>query len=473
MDIFKPIQLFADVVTYKWLGIADTYLGNTVNFFIYDVIKIGLLLIVINYLMAITRYYFPMERARNILTKRRWFGLDYVLAAVLGVVTPFCSCSSIPLFIGFIGAGIPLGVTFAFLIASPLVNESSLYLFPAMFGWKVTIIYNLLGLSIAVLGGLLIQSLHLEKYIKSELLNFKSKKQVVTENGGVDLSFKKLIIYFWKNGFVITKTLFPYVVLGVGIGALIHGFVPASLVEDYLSVRSWWSIPLATLLGAPLYANSVSVIPIMEALIGKGVPLGTALAFMTAIVTISLPEAMILKKVMRWQLLVAFFGITLIGIMIMGYVFLFQGNVSVKANNLPQITNDNKIPVEQYRYYSGVIGKQKIHLVYWPDGDWQKNQSTGDNFFFAGKMVYDFMSDYPLNVALRFTGGGKLDGEALIEDLVVARFTNDVEDASKWPENCLMNNVHCGEWVESGGGNIDNFIFTTTTVFRIEDFLKK
>lgn len=321
MDIFRPIQLFADLLTYKWLQIVPhSYWGDTINFFIYDVIKIGLLLIVINYFMAVTRYYFPMEKVRDILTKRRWFGLDYLFAALLGVVTPFCSCSSIPLFIGFVGAGIPLGVTFAFLIASPLVNESSLYLFPAMFGWKVTIIYNLLGMAIAILGGMLIQKLGVEKYIKPELLKFKSRGQVEAEYGGNALSIKEQLGYFWKDGMSITKTVFPYVILGVAIGALIHGFVPASFVEHYLSSRSWWAVPLATLLGAPLYANSVSVIPVMEALVGKGVPLGTALAFMTAIVTVSIPESMILKKVMKWQLLAIFFGITIVGIMIMGYV---------------------------------------------------------------------------------------------------------------------------------------------------------
>ena len=322
MDIFRPIQLLSDVATYSWLHIVPhSYWGDTVNFFIYDVIKIELLLVVINYVMAITRYYFPMEKVRDLLTKRRWFGLDYLFAAALGVITPFCSCSSIPLFIGFVGAGIPLGVTFAFLISSPLVNESSLYLFPAMFGMKVTVIYNLVGMAIAILGGMLIQKLGVEKYIKPELLKFKSRNQVEAENGGLSLPFKKLIKYFWQDGMSITRTVFPYVVLGVSIGALIHGFVPATLVAKYLSTRAWYAVPLATLLGAPLYANSVSVIPVMEALVGKGVPLGTALAFMTAIVTVSIPESMILKKVMKWQLLAWFFGITLAGIVIMGYIF--------------------------------------------------------------------------------------------------------------------------------------------------------
>lgn len=321
MDIFYPIQFFANTIN-DLIGLTkESYFGSAVNFFIYDTIKIGLLLIVINYIMAITRYYFPMEKARDILTKKRWFGVNYLMAAVLGVVTPFCSCSSIPLFIGFMGAGIPLGITFAFLIASPLINESSLYFFPAMFGLKVTILYNFFGLAIAVLGGMLIQRLRLEKYVIPELLKFKSRAQIETENGGKQKTAKQLVVYFWKDGMSITKQIFPYVALGVGVGAIIHGFVPTSLFEHYLSAKSWWTVPIAVLLGAPLYANSVSVIPIMEAMVGKGAPLGTVLAFMTAIVTLSIPEALILKKVMRWQLLAIFFGITIIGIVIMGYLF--------------------------------------------------------------------------------------------------------------------------------------------------------
>lgn len=322
MDIFKPIQLFADLLTYQWLSIQPySYWGDTVNFFIYDVIKIALLLIVINYFMAITRYYFPMDKVRDMLTKKRWFGLDYLFAAILGVITPFCSCSSIPLFIGFVRAGIPLGITFAFLISSPLVNESSLYLFPAMFGIRVTVLYNLIGITVAILGGMLIQKLKVEKYIHKELLKFKSKKQVEAENEGQSLSFDKQLGYFWQDGWQITKEVFPFVILGVGIGALIHGFVPAKVVERYLAHQTWWAVPLAVILGSPLYANSVSVIPVMEALVLKGVPLGTALSFMTAIVTISIPQALILRKVMRWQLLALFFGITILGIIIMGYLF--------------------------------------------------------------------------------------------------------------------------------------------------------
>lgn len=321
MSLFSPIQLLADWLVSSVFGITNQYWSNTVNFFIYDTIKIGLLLIVINYIMAITRFYFPMERARNILTTKRWFGLNYLMAALLGIVTPFCSCSSIPLFIGFLGAGIPLGITFAFLISSPLINEASLYLFPAMFGWKVTILYNLFGLTIAVIGGMIIQKLNLERYVMPELLAFKSRTQVEAENGGNKLTFRKLIKYFWNDGMRITKQIFPYVLLGVGVGALIHGFVPSDLIGRYLSAESWWTVPLAVIIGVPIYAGSVSVIPIMEALVSKGAPLGTVLAFMTATVTLSLPEALILKKIMRWQLLAIFFGITTIGIIIMGYLF--------------------------------------------------------------------------------------------------------------------------------------------------------
>ena len=321
MDIFYPIQWFANLVSYGGLGFGkESYLGSATNFFIYDLIKIGILLLIINYFMAIVRYSFPMDKVRDILTKRRWFGLEYLFAALLGVITPFCSCSSIPLFIGFVGAGIPLGVTFAFLICSPLVNEASLYLFPAMFGIKLTLIYNVLGITIAILGGMLIQRLKLDRYVRQELLKVKTRQQVEKENGGKSLPLKELLTYWWNDGLNITRQVFPYVILGVGIGALIHGFIPASFVEHYLSSKAWWTVPVAVLLGAPLYANSVSVIPIMEALVGKGVPLGTALAFMTSIVTISIPEMLILRKVMRWQLLAIFLSITLIGIVIMGYV---------------------------------------------------------------------------------------------------------------------------------------------------------
>ncbi len=322
MSIFTPIQQGADLVTYQWLGMSsDSHLGSGLNFFIYDSIKIGLLLLLVNYVMAITRYYFPVWKARQILTQRRWYGLDYVLAALLGVVTPFCSCSSIPLFVGFILADIPLGVTFAFLISSPLINESSLYVFPFILGWKVTILYNLLGMVVSVLGGMLIDRLNMEKYLNKDILKRRKLYSAQDEKEQQQVSFSKLLRQWSGEAWDIFRTVYPYVLLGVGVGAMIHGLVPESLITAYLSSYKWWVIPMAVVMGAPLYANSMSIIPIAEALIGKGIPVGTVLAFMTATVTISIPELLILSKLMKKQLLFAFLGITLFAIILMGYVF--------------------------------------------------------------------------------------------------------------------------------------------------------
>lgn len=292
---------------------------SSVNFFIYDTIKISLLLVVINYLMAMVRDFLPVNKIRKILSSRNWYGLDYLLAAIFGVVTPFCSCSSIPLFIGFLAAGIPIGVTFAFLITSPLVNEASMAVFPIIFGIKTTLIYNLLGVIIGVLGGLMIQKLQMEKYLEPSFLKIRNAK--INEETRPKMAIEKRLAKWWKEAWVITKSLIGYVVLGVGVGALIHGFIPAGFFEKYLSAKAWWTVPLAVLAGVPLYANSVSVIPVMQALVAKGVSLGTALAFMTAIVTLSIPQALILKKVMRLPLLLTFFGITSLGIVIIGHFF--------------------------------------------------------------------------------------------------------------------------------------------------------
>jgi len=321
MDIFLPVQEFANLAVSGWLKITDPYWAGAASFFIYDTIKIGLLLVAINCLMAIVRYYLPVEKVRDILAGRKWYGFDYFLAALLGTATPFCSCSSIPLFVGFVGAGIPLGVTFAFLIASPLVNEASLFIFPSIFGLKMTILYNGLGILISILAGMAIQKLRLEKSVNPAFLRYKTRQDAINENGGRKVPLAKKIAIWRDDARHITKDLFPYVVFGVGIGAFIHGFIPKEFVENNLSAADWWGVPLATLLGLPLYANSVSVIPIVEALTGKGVPLGTALAFMTATVTLSIPGLLILKKAMDWKLLAAFVAATSIGIMIIGYFF--------------------------------------------------------------------------------------------------------------------------------------------------------
>ncbi len=322
MDIFYPFQYLADLVTYTWLKIPqDRYLAGAINFWIYDVLKISLLLLFINFFMAITRYYFPMEKVRDLLVHKRWYGFQYVLAALLGVITPFCSCSSLPLFMGFLSAGIPLGVTFVFLISSPLVNESSLFLFPSVFGWEITILYHCIGITLSVVGGMLIQSLKLEKYIDSQILSLRKAPNVQQKVKTQAYSFRQLLSLWISETWQISKKIYPYLILGITFGAIIHGYIPERVIVDALSSQNIWTIPLAVLFGIPLYANSVSVIPIIEALIIKGVPVGTALAFMTATVTLSLPEVLILKKIMRWQLLITFLGISTFGIVLMGYFF--------------------------------------------------------------------------------------------------------------------------------------------------------
>lgn len=321
MDIFYPIQILADAVTVRWLGMHDAYWGPALNFFIYDTIKIGLLLVAINYFMAVVRYYLPMEKARDIINGRKWYGLDYLLAALLGVVTPFCSCSSIPLFVGFVGVGIPLGVTFTFLVASPLINEASLFIFPSIFGWRMTAVYIGLGILISILVGLVIGRMKLERHVNPAFLKFKTSAEAMKDNKGVAVPLKKRLRIWWQDGMNVTKEVFPYVLLGVGLGALIHGFVPGDFVERHLAGGNLWSVPLAVLIGLPLYANSISVIPVIEALASKGIPLGTALAFMTATVTLSVPGLLILKKAISWKLLSVFVVATSVGIMLMGFFF--------------------------------------------------------------------------------------------------------------------------------------------------------
>jgi uncharacterized membrane protein YraQ (UPF0718 family) len=322
MNIFYPLEFFAKFITYGLLGVGDaSYFGHALEFFIYDSLKIIILITIISFIMAVVRYYLPVERIKDVLTKKRWYGMDYLLAAILGMITPFCSCSSIPLFLGFVGAGIPLGVTFTFLIASPLINEASLFIFPAIFGLKTTLLYNLIGIFISISGGFVIQKLNLEKYINQDLLKFQTNKNIKKNFDSNKVPLRNLLKYFWIDGYSITKSILPYVIIGVGIGALIHGFVPETLVNQYLSIDSWWVVPFATILGVPLYANSMSIIPIMEVLVNKGVPLGSVIAFMTSTITLSIPQALILKKIMKWQLLLLFFGITILGIMIMGYIF--------------------------------------------------------------------------------------------------------------------------------------------------------
>jgi len=324
MDIFYPIQLLADTVTSNWFNLAkESYFGSALNFFIYDTIKIGILLIFINYIMAIIRHYLPVEKIKDFLTKRKWYGLDYLLASFFGAITPFCSCSSIPLFVGFLSAGIPLGVTLSFLITSPLINEASIAIFIGIFGLKITIEYVVAGIILGVFGGFILGKMKLESHIDGSLQKIINNTKINSIEGEKSKPFFSLFFYFWKEGLDLTKKIFPYVIIGVGIGAVVHGYVPMNFFEKYLTNGSWWSVPLATILAVPLYSNAVAVIPIMEVLITKGVPFGTALAFMLATVGLSLPEALILKKAMKPKLLISFFTVVTIGIILIGYLFNF------------------------------------------------------------------------------------------------------------------------------------------------------
>lgn len=323
MDIFYPLQLLADYVTFSFFKISSkTHLGQALNFFIYDSLKIFFLLLIINYLMAIIRYYLPTEKIRDFLTKKKWYGLDYFLASAFGVITPFCSCSSIPLFIGFLSAGIPLGVTLSFLITSPLVNEASIAIFIGLFGLKITLAYVLSGVIIGIIGGFILGKMRLESELDESLTKIINKPKAFPKNfqqkrENLNQLWKK----FWWEGWDLTKKIFPYVLIGVGLGALIHGYVPAGFFENYLKNSNWWTVPLATILAIPLYSNAVGVIPVVQALVTKGIPLGTALSFMMATVGLSLPEALILKRAMKIKLIILFFSTVAMGIILIGYLF--------------------------------------------------------------------------------------------------------------------------------------------------------
>ena len=319
MDIFYPFEFFSKWLVYDVINIANNHLAESIEFFIYDTFKIFFLIIIVTHFMSLLRYYLPIEKLRDFLTSHKFYGLDYFLATVFGAITPFCSCSSIPLFIGFMQARIPLGVTFAFLITSPLINEIAIGLFIGLFGLKITAIYVLAGILIGMVGGFIIGKLKMEKYVADFVWNIQSQNNI--EKNNKKISTKQIIKLVSKEAFEIIKKIALYILIGVGVGAFIHGYIPQGFFEEYLQKAGIWGVPVAVILAVPLYSNASGVIPIIQSLIAKGVPIGTGLAFMMAIVGLSLPEAMILKKVLKWQLLASFFGIVTIGIIIIGYLF--------------------------------------------------------------------------------------------------------------------------------------------------------
>ena len=293
----------------------DTQLGGSIHFFIYDVIKIFILLSVLIFTISYIQSFFPPERTRKILG--RFDGITAnILGALLGTVTPFCSCSSIPLFIGFTSAGLPIGVTFSFLISSPLVDLASVLLLASIFNWRIAIAYVVVGLILAVIGGSLISKFKLEKYVEPFVYGNKLREielEEMTTKDRIDFSKEQVID--------IIKKVWLYIIIGVGIGAAIHNWIPENVISALLGQDKWYSVLLATAVGVPMYADIFGTLPIAEALVSKGVGIGTALSFMMAVTALSLPSMILLKKVVKTKLLVIFAGIVTTGILIIGYTF--------------------------------------------------------------------------------------------------------------------------------------------------------
>lgn len=293
----------------------ESRLGSSLNFFLYDVIKITILLILLIFIISYIQSYFPPERSRRIMS--RFNGLwARIVAALLGTVTPFCSCSSIPIFMGFTQAGLPLGITFSFLISSPMVDLGSLLLLMSIFGWKVAIVYVVLGLAIAVIGGTVIEKAHLENEVADFIRNGKK-----IDSEEEKLNQKERLILSIQSVISTLKKVFPYILAGVAIGAFIHNWIPEELVVKILGKNNPLGVILAVLVGVPMYADTFGCIPIAESLLGKGALLGVVLSFMMAVTTLSLPSLIMLKKIIKTKLLVVFIGICIVGIIIVGYIF--------------------------------------------------------------------------------------------------------------------------------------------------------
>ncbi|MDD2542787.1 MAG: permease [Desulfuromonadaceae bacterium] len=306
----------ADYLTFDLLGLTPgTHLGESLNFFLYDTAKIFLLLATIIFVVAIIRTSFPPEKTKRLLSRKREY-VGNVLAALLGIVTPFCSCSAVPLFIGFVESGVPLGVTFSFLISSPMVNEVALIMLWGLFGWKIALIYIGTGLLVAIVAGIIIGKLKMEKYVQDYVWEIQVGTAEIVEQ-----TFLERLGYAREYTLSLLKKIWPYVVVGVGLGAFIHGYVPADFLVRWAGRDNPFAVPVAVALGVPLYSNAAGVIPIVHALMEKGMAIGTVLAFMMAVTALSVPEAIILKNVLKNRLLVIFFGTVAVAIVLVGYLF--------------------------------------------------------------------------------------------------------------------------------------------------------
>ena len=321
--LFHYLQPLVDLLIYDTFGLrAESHLGTSINFFIYDTIKILILLFLISSLMGVVNAYFPVDRLRIFLTTKKLFGLQYFFASFFGAITPFCSCSSIPLFIGFVKGGIPLGVTFSFLITSPLVNEVAVAMFLGLFGVKATLIYAGSGILMGVFGGFILGKLkldrHLTDWVKQLQQNSEHEAEVWHEEKTPFIDRLPIII---AEGWAIVRNVLLYVLIGIAIGAAMHGYVPEDFFTEFLSADKWYAVPLAVILAVPMYANAAGIVPVIQVFVAKGVPLGTAIAFMMAVVGLSLPEATLLKQVMKWKLIGIFFGTITLFIILLGYLF--------------------------------------------------------------------------------------------------------------------------------------------------------
>lgn len=314
------IDALADWLVYGIGGLSQaTEGGRALHFFVYETVKIGLLLVVVTHVMSTINAYLPIERVRRLIASGSLRGGGHLAASLFGAVTPFCSCSSIPLFIGFLRGGIPLGVTLSFLITSPLVNEVALALFIGLFGWKVTLIYGASGILLGTVLGWSLGKAGLGHFVKDWVVALAGSDPEATQTGHP--SFRTRLRGVSREAFGIVANIAPYVLVGLAVGAVIHGFVPTGFFERYLSEGNRLAVPLSVVMAVPMYAGASSVLPIVQALVTKGVPLGTAIAFMMAVVGLSLPEALMLKKVMQTRLLATFFGSVAVSIVILGYLF--------------------------------------------------------------------------------------------------------------------------------------------------------
>ena len=310
------IKLFADWLVYSIFGLeSSSKLGVAINFFIYDSLKILLLLFVMISIIGFFRTFLPQHKIKAWLVQKKAFG--NLFASLFGAVTPFCSCSSIPIFLGFLKVGIPLGVTFSFLITSPLINEYLVVLMLGFFGWKITVWYVLSGICIGVISGIILGKMHLERYVSKDIATNQSQINLEIKFKGIKQRFSFGI----TEARVIVKRLWFWILLGVGVGSLIHNYIPRETIQSIMNKGGNFSVPIATLLGVPMYGSCAAIVPIAVALFRKGIPLGTALAFMMAISALSLPEAVILKRAMKLRLIALFFGIVALAIILTGYLF--------------------------------------------------------------------------------------------------------------------------------------------------------